>query len=66
MLHKAYVRDSHNRIIGSVTSGFANGDSVIRDSDGSILRRSNGHYNTTRDASGNIKLNSPVPGYLLR
>ena len=64
MLHKSMSATATIEFIGFVTSGFANGDSVICDSDGSILGRSNGEYNNTRDASANIKHNSSVPRYL--
>jgi YD repeat-containing protein len=40
--------------MGSVISGFANGDSVARDRDGRVLGHSNDRFNNTRDGSGNL------------
>ena len=37
MLKKEYVRDGKNRVIGSVTTGFDDESSVVRDEEGHIL-----------------------------
>jgi len=54
MLKVEYVRTGKNQILGSKTSGFANGDTVARDRDGKILGRSSSKFGNTRDASGRI------------
>jgi len=54
MLKKTYIRNGKNQIIGSETSGFANGDTLVRDSHGKILGRANSWYHNTRDAHGNL------------
>ena len=37
MLKKNVIRDGHNRVIGSVTTGFAGGSSLVRDAEGRLL-----------------------------
>ena len=37
MLKKNLVRDGQNRLIGSVTTGFADGSSIVRDAEGGLL-----------------------------
>jgi hypothetical protein len=54
MLKKEYVRNGKNQIIGSKTSGFTNGDTVARDSDGKILGHSSDSFSNTRDANGHL------------
>jgi hypothetical protein len=39
MLKKEIVRDGRNKIIGSVTSGFADDSAVVRDEHGQIVGR---------------------------
>jgi hypothetical protein len=54
MLKVEYVRDGKNKIIGTKTSGFSNGDTVARDSSGKVLGRSSNKFGNTRDASGRL------------
>jgi hypothetical protein len=54
MLRKTYIRNGKNQIIGSETSGFENGDTVVRDSHGKILGRASGRYHNTRDVHGRL------------
>jgi len=54
MLKVEYVRDGKNKIIGSKTTGFSNGDTVARDSSCKILGRSSNKFGNTRDASGRL------------
>jgi len=54
LLRVEYVRNGKNQIIGSKTSGFANGDTVARDRDGRILGHSNSKFGNTRDSNGRI------------
>jgi hypothetical protein len=49
-----HIRNGKNQIIGSKTSGFANGDTVARDRDGNILGHSNSTFRNTRDSKGNL------------
>ncbi len=65
-LKKEYVRDGNRRIIGSVTSGFDDTSSVVRDEHTRIAGRTNERFETTRDAHGNlVSTNSPDPGLLI-
>jgi len=54
MLKTAYIRDGKNKIIGSATTGFPNGDAVARDRNGKILGRSSELFHNTRDADGHL------------
>jgi len=66
LLEKRYIRDGKRRIIGSVTEGFSDESSVIRDEDGDILGRTSDRFHTTRDAHGDLaSLNSSDPGLLI-
>jgi hypothetical protein len=53
-LKKEYVRDGKNRLIGSVTSGFAGDSNVVRDDRGKLLGRTSGQLHTTRDERGGL------------
>jgi hypothetical protein len=65
MLKKIYIRDSKGQITGSETSGFDNGDTVVRDSHGKILGRASSRYQNTRDAHGRlVSSNTDDPGLL--
>ena len=65
-LSKKYVRDGKNRIIGSITSGYNDTSSVVRDEHDQILGRTSERFNTVRDAHGNLaSTNSPDPGLLI-
>jgi len=67
MLKVEYVRNGHNQINGTVTTGLPNGDSVVRDRDGRILGHANTVFNTTRDADGRlISRNTADVGLLFR
>jgi YD repeat-containing protein len=37
MLKKNVVRDGQNRVIGSVTTGYAGGSSLVRDAEGRLI-----------------------------
>ena len=65
-LKKDYVRDGKRRIIGSVTSGFSDTSSVVRDEKNQITGRTSEKFRTTRDGHGNlVSINSPDPGLLI-
>jgi hypothetical protein len=54
VLKTKYIRDGKNQIIGSITSGFDNGDNVARDRTGHILGHSNSTFHNTRDSDGRL------------
>jgi len=65
MLKTEYIRDAHNLLIGTLTTGLANGDIVVRDRNGKILGHANTVFHTTRDADGRlISRNTADPGLL--
>ena len=67
MLKKDFIRDGSRRIIGSVTTGYSDTSSVVRDESNRITGRTNERFHTTRDNDGNlISTNSADPGFLIR
>jgi len=65
-LKKDYVRDGKRRIIGSVTTGFSDTSSIVRDEDSEIVGRTSERFHTTRNEHGSlVSTNSPDPGLLL-
>ena len=65
-LEKRYIRDGRQRILGSVTSGFSDESSVVRDEDGHKLGRTSDRFDTTRDAHGNlVSIDTSDPGLLI-
>ena len=65
-LKKEYVRDGKNRVIGSVTTGFSDESSVVRDDQNQFAGRTSNKFGTTRDAHGNlVSLNTSDPGLLI-
>lgn len=54
VLKTKYIRDGKNQIIGSITSGFDNGDTVARNRNGRILGHSNSIFHDTRDSAGRL------------
>jgi len=66
-LSKKYVRDGNRKIIGSVTSGYSDTSSVVRDEHEQILGRTSERFNTVRDTHGNlVSINSSDPGLLIQ
>jgi hypothetical protein len=66
MLACKYVRDGERRIVASVTTGFADSSSVVRDRNNRFLGRTNERFETTLDAQGKIiSTNSADPGLLI-
>jgi hypothetical protein len=67
MLKKDFIRDGSRKIIGSVTTGYSDSSSVVRDDQNRITGRTNERFNTTRDSSSKlISTNSADPGLLIR
>jgi hypothetical protein len=54
MLNKHYVRDGKRRIIASVTTGFSDTSTVVRDQTNQITGRTNERFHSTRDESGEL------------
>ena len=66
MLRKRYIRDGRNRLIGSITTGYDDTSSVVRDEHDQILGRTSDRFHTTRDKTGNLlSINSSDPGLLI-
>ena len=67
MLKKDFVRDGTRKIIGSVTTGYSDTSSTVRDERNQITGRTNDRFRTTRDSSGKlVSINSADPGLLIR
>jgi YD repeat-containing protein len=65
MLKKNVIRDGHNRVIGSTTSGFAGGSSLVRDAEGRLLGKTSEQFHSTRDAQGKLVSVNTADGGLL-
>jgi hypothetical protein len=67
MLKKKFVRDGTRRIIGSVTTGYSDTSTVVRDEGNRIAGRTSDRFHSTRDSSGKlVSINSADPGLLIR
>lgn len=67
MLKKYFIRDGSRKIIGSVTTGYSDTSSIVRDERNQITGRTNDRFLTTRDSSGKlVSINSADPGLLIR
>jgi hypothetical protein len=65
-LTKTYIRDGRNKIIGSVTDGYAQDTSIVRDGEGRVLGRTSGLFHTTRRTDGSIaSIDTADPGLLI-
>jgi hypothetical protein len=47
MLKKNVIRGGKNQVIGSVTTGFAGGSSIVRDAEGRLLGKTSEKFHTT-------------------
>jgi hypothetical protein len=66
MLKKVFIRNGANELIGSVTKGYSDTSSIVRDERNQILGRTNDRFQTTRDKNGKLlSINSADPGLLL-
>jgi YD repeat-containing protein len=54
MLKKNGIRDGHNRVVGSVTTGYAGGSSIVRDAEGRLFGKTSELFHNTRDAQGKL------------
>lgn len=60
-----YSRKS-GTILGSVTSGYSDGTSTVRDSSGRVTGHTSDRFHTTRDSNGRlISTNTASPGLLI-
>ncbi len=65
-LKKDYVRDGSKQTIGSITIGFDDSSSVVRDNSGNTLGRTSERFNNTRDSTGKlVSSNTADPGLLI-
>ena len=61
-----FIRKS-GQILGSVTSGFSDDSTTVRDGGGCILGHSSERFSTTRDAAGRlVSTNTASPGLLIK
>lgn len=61
-----YVRKS-GQVLGTITSGYSDGSTTVRDSGGRVLGHCSERFNTTRDSSGRlVSTNTASPGLLIR
>jgi len=66
-LTKKYIRDANHQLIGSVTSGFSDESSVVRDEHEQIVGRTSDRFHTTRDEHGGlVSINTSDPGLLIK
>ena len=67
MLKKDFIRDGSRKIIGSVTTGYRDTSTTVRDEHNRISGRTSDRFHTTRDAQGKlVSTNSSDPGLLIR
>jgi hypothetical protein len=66
MLRKYFIRDGNRRITASVTTGYSDTSSIVRDQRDQFTGRTNERFNTVRDAHGNlVSTNSADPGIVI-
>lgn len=66
MLKKHFIRDGNRRITASVTTGYSDTSSIVRDQRDQFTGRTNERFNTVRDAHGNlVSTNSADPGIVI-
>jgi YD repeat-containing protein len=65
MLKKEIVRDGQNRVVGSTTTGYAAGTSIVRDTEGRLLGKTSDKFHSTRDSEGRIVSINTADGGLL-
>src|SRR5260370_35816534 len=66
MLKKNFIRDGNRSIIGSVTTGYSDSSSIVRDQRNQITGRTNERFKTVRDTRGKlVSANSADPGLII-
>jgi hypothetical protein len=67
MLKKDFISDGSRKIIGSVTTGYSDTSSIVRNERNQIMGRTNDRFRTARDSRGKlVSINSADPGLLIR
>ena len=65
-MEKKFIRDGNRRVIASVTTGYSDTSSIVRDQRNQIVGRTSERFGTVRDAHGNlVSTNSADPGLLI-
>jgi hypothetical protein len=65
-MQKKFIRDGNRRVIASVTTGYSDTSSIVRDQRKQIVGRTSERFGTVRDARGNlVSTNSADPGLLI-
>jgi hypothetical protein len=65
-MEKKFIRDGNRRVIASVTTGYSDTSSIVRDQRKQIVGRTSERFGTVRDARGNlVSTNSADPGLLI-
>jgi YD repeat-containing protein len=59
-----YIRKS-GQILGSVTSGYSDGSTTVRDREGRVTGHTSERFKTTRDAAGRLISNTTASTGLL-
>jgi hypothetical protein len=66
MLKKDFIRDGNRGVIGSVTTGYSDSSSTVRDQRNQIVGHTNERFKTVRDAHGKlVSTNSADPGLVI-
>jgi len=65
MFKKTWIRNGRNQIIGSITEGFSDTSSIVRDARNRIAGRTSDRFNVTRTNDGIRSINDSDPGLLL-
>jgi hypothetical protein len=61
-----FVRNGQNKIIGSVTTGYSDTSSLVRDGSNQVIGRTNEKLRTTRDVHAKlVSTNTSDPGLLI-
>ena len=61
-----YIRKS-GQILGSVTSGYSDESTTVRDRSGRVLGHTSDKFHTTRDSNGKlVSTNTASPGLLIK
>jgi hypothetical protein len=61
MLKKHFIRDSNDRIIGPVETGYGETSSIVRDERNQITGRTLQRFLTMRDAHGSLTISADPP-----
>jgi hypothetical protein len=66
MLKKDFIRGGNRSILGSVTTGYSDSSSIVRNQRNQITGRTNERFNTVRDTHGSlVSTNSADPGLII-